>query len=96
MTERQKKESKNKRQQTAKNKKAQETSRLIQNKFTSTRRRLTKHEKKRLLAEEENKKRFELREAKVNLLKKWRKEPEEQTRTTKTNHKSGWKSLKKP
>ena len=73
MTERQKKESKNKRQQTAKNKKEQETSKLIQSKITSTWRRLPEHEKKHLLAEEENRRRFELREAKVNLWKKWRK-----------------------
>ena len=56
MTERQKKESKNRRLQRAKNQKEKERSNLIQNKITSTWRRLPKHEKIHLLAEEEKKK----------------------------------------
>ena len=89
MTERQKKESKNRRLQRAKNQKEKERSNLIQNKITSTWRRLPEHEKKHLLAEEEKRRRLELREAKVNLWKKWRSESEEQKRNTRTNRKSG-------
>ena len=53
----------------------------------------TEHEKRNLLKEEEKRRRLELREMKLNIWKKWRKEPEEkkaQQATKNKNNQDKW------
>ena len=76
LTERQKQEEKNKRQQKAKKMQETETSKSVQNKITTTWSRIPELEQRHMIAEEEKGRRFELREAKVNMWKRWRGEPE--------------------
>ena len=73
-TDRQKKERLNKKQQAEKRYKEKATEKQIQQKISDTWKRIPEHEQLHLLKEEEKKKRLELREIKVNVWKKWRKE----------------------
>ena len=74
LTERQKKEQRNReKQQAEKADKAKKT----QQKITQTWKRIPEHEQRHMLKEEETRRRFELREAKVNIWKKWRNEKDD-------------------
>ena len=79
LTERTKKEIKNKKKQQEQNK---------QKKISDTWKLLPEHEQRNLLKEEEKARRFELREIKVNIWKKWRKETEDKNKETKENDKT--------
>ena len=48
----------------------------LQTRITETWKRIPEHEKRHLVKVEEKRKRLELREAKVNVWKRWRKEEE--------------------
>ena len=67
----------NKKHQAEKRFKEKEIEKQIQHKITETWKRIPEHEKIHLLKEDEKKKRLELREIKVNVWKKWRKESKE-------------------
>ena len=69
-SERQQKEDKNKRLQIAKSKTSNFQTRTIQQKITQTLKLLPEHERRKVLAEEEKRRKFELREAKINMWKK--------------------------
>ena len=86
LTERQKKEKKNKLKQEERKKQESDSVKQIQRKITSTWKLIPEHEQRQLMKEEETRRRMELREAKVNLWKKWRKESaEKKTETEETN-----------
>ena len=56
----------------AKSKTSDFQTRTIAQKITQTLKLLPEHERRKVMAEEENRRKFELREAKINTWKKWR------------------------
>ena len=62
----------------AKNKTSDFQTRIIQQKITQTLKLLPEHERRKVSAEEEKRRKIELREAKIDVWKKWRQEPQEQ------------------
>jgi hypothetical protein len=70
--------------------------RQVQRKITSTWKLIPEHEQRQLMKEEETGRRMELREAKVNMWKRWRKEADEKkTETEETNKSNQEKWLNK-
>ena len=92
LTERQKKEKKNKIEQEAARRKKGEENQKIQKKITETWKRIPEHERKHLMQEEERKRRFELREAKINVWKKWRRESAEKKKETEDSQRNNQES----
>ena len=93
LTERQKKEQKNKLKQTEKKQNEQEANKQLQQKITETWKRIPEHEQIHMLKEEEKRRRMELREVKINVWKRWRKETDvrkKQTEETNKTHQEAW------
>ena len=89
LTERQKKEKRNREKQNAEK---IEKEKKTQQKIKETWKRLPEHEQRHLLKEEETRRRFELREVKVNIWKKWRNEKEEKKKKLEESQKDNQKA----
>ena len=88
MTERQKLEKRNKQKQEEKRKQCPNPEKEMQKKITATWKLIPEHEQRQLVKEEERRRRMELREAKVNMWKRWRKETAEKKKETEEVHKT--------
>ena len=88
LTERQKKEKKNQMKQQEQKRAEQLARDATQRKITETWNLLPEHEKRNLVKMEEKRKLLELRDIKVNIWKKWRKETEEKKAETERENKS--------
>ena len=88
LTERQKKEIKNKQKQAANTKEKKLKEKETQKKISETWRRIPEHEQRNLIKEEEKRRLWELREVKVNIWKKWRKETVEKKKENEAKNKT--------
>ena len=88
LTVRQRKERLNKKNQLEKKFKETAKEKETTTKITKIWQRLPEHEKRHLLKEEEKRQRLEIREIKVNIWKKWRKESVKQRKENEERHKT--------
>ena len=72
-----KQENKNRKLELARRQKEETLTRIKQKKFNETWKLIPEHERRKILAEEEKIRRFELREAKINIWKKWRRKEDQ-------------------
>ena len=82
LTERQKKEIKNMEKQAQARRKSKTEEKQKQKRINETWKLLPAHEQRQLIKEEEKRRLLELREMKLNIWKKWRREPEEKRKET--------------